>query len=269
MLPENILRSDVLDIIFEYRNKTYGAYELRKNYQNRLSRAMAGVLILVVVLILMNQWKPRPVLASTIILTNDSMINIKPVEPPKPEDPPPPKEQPKPVATVDFQTIKIVPDELVRDTIPTIDDVENAVVSNINSTGNAIGDVLIKPQEPATETITTATEPAEALPSVLIHAEKMPLYPGGIENFKRYMLRNLAQPDDIEEGQKIVVIAKFIVRADGTIDEATIAKTGRADLDKEVLRVIRKMPSWEPGMQNGRAVAVWFQLPVTFVSEEN
>jgi protein TonB len=59
-------------------------------------------------------------------------------------------------------------------------------------------------------------------------------------------------------------MASFVVAKNGVIQNIKIVNSGRADLDKEVLRVINKMPLWKPGMQNGKAVSVYFNLPVTF-----
>ncbi len=81
------------------------------------------------------------------------------------------------------------------------------------------------------------------------------------------MLRNLRKPDDLEEGEKIVVIIKFIVEADGSIVNTEVLKSG-GRFDEEVLRVVKKMPKWKPGVQNGRFVSVYFNLPVTFAGSE-
>ena len=96
----------------------------------------------------------------------------------------------------------------------------------------------------------------------------MPQLPGGMEAFIKFLKKNLREPSDLEEAQKLVVVAKFVVDAQGNIVDINIAKNGRDDLDAEVLRVIRKMPKWKPGMQNGRNVSVYFNLPVTFVAAD-
>jgi len=70
----------------------------------------------------------------------------------------------------------------------------------------------------------------------------------------------------MEEDSKIVVIAKFVVDKSGNIENIEILNSGRADLDEEVKRVIKKMPQWKPGMQAGKAVDVYFKLPVTFTN---
>ena len=109
-----------------------------------------------------------------------------------------------------------------------------------------------------------ATTKADETP--LSQAEEMPEYPGGIDALKKFMLKNLRQPDDLQPGEKIIVKAFFVVNKDGKIGQVKIISTGRNDLDKEVERVINNMPLWKPGKQNANAVAVYFNLPVTFVN---
>jgi protein TonB len=96
----------------------------------------------------------------------------------------------------------------------------------------------------------------------------MPEFPGGKEALIRFLQKNLQQPNDFEEGQKVTVIASFVVDKDGSITGINITQHGRNDLDNEVVRVIKKMPRWKPGLQNGRSVAVYYKVPVTFVSTE-
>jgi len=96
----------------------------------------------------------------------------------------------------------------------------------------------------------------------------MPEFPGGLEALKKFLLKNIRQPDDLQPGERIVVLASFIVARNGGIEQMKIINSGRADLDKEVLRVIGKMPSWKPGVQNGHEVSVYFNLPVTFIGAD-
>jgi protein TonB len=99
-------------------------------------------------------------------------------------------------------------------------------------------------------------------------AEYMPEFPGGSAALIRFLQNNLRQPNDFEEGQKITVVGSFVVDKDGYITAINISQSGRSDLDNEVVRVIKKMPRWKAGMQNGRSVAVYYKVPVTFVSSD-
>jgi protein TonB len=110
--------------------------------------------------------------------------------------------------------------------------------------------------------------PVEAIPMILEKAEQMPEFPGGKDAMIRFLMRNLPQPDDISAGEKLAVLARFVVDTDGHITNIEIENSGRKDLDESVVKAIGKMPRWKPGMQNGRPVPVYFRLPVTFVSHE-
>ena len=97
----------------------------------------------------------------------------------------------------------------------------------------------------------------------------MPEYPGGIEALKRYLLKNLRMPDaNAEPGTIVKVIARFVVGADGKVNNIEIVQAADNIYNEEVKRVISKMPDWKPGSQNHRNVAVYFNLPVNFVSAE-
>lgn len=99
----------------------------------------------------------------------------------------------------------------------------------------------------------------------IIIVDPMPEFKGGKEKLVEYISNNVKYPKtsrkDKVEGK---VLVSFIVAADGTIVEAKILKGVRHDLDNEALRVVRKMPKWEPGKQHGKAIQVSYTLPINF-----
>jgi periplasmic protein TonB len=104
---------------------------------------------------------------------------------------------------------------------------------------------------------------------VLGIAEVMPEFPGGIEALKRFLLKNLRMPENnLETGEQVKVIARFVVGADGRVRDIEIIQAADADFNQEVRRVVGKMPDWIPGSQNHRNVAVYFNLPVNFVKSD-
>jgi protein TonB len=78
----------------------------------------------------------------------------------------------------------------------------------------------------------------------------------------------LESPADIEPGQRIEVYVRFWVDIDGSVSRSQIIRSGGSDFDNEVLRVLKKMPKWEPALQAGRPIAVAFQQPVIFIGQE-
>lgn len=90
-------------------------------------------------------------------------------------------------------------------------------------------------------------------------------FPGGLSALMKWLGENLIYPpSSLERGAKGRVMVKFVVRSDGSIGDAEIVKSVDPDLDAEALRVIKKMPRWIPGENNGFAVNTWFTLPITF-----
>lgn len=266
MKPENILQSDILDIVFENKNKNYGAYELRKQYAKRLMKSVSITISVVLVFALLMSWKvPHK---RTGFLSNLEGVELKQIEIEKSK----PKEQSKPKPVKDVAQIKNVVPVIVKDAptdVPENEDLKNKIISSINKNGADMGDEVVPPpSENDSGNGNANIEPAKEEITILTHSEIMPQFPGGIESLKKFIQRNTRQPDDLEDGQKVVVIASFVVDASGNITQINIDQKGRKDLDEEVLRVIKKMPQWEPGKQNGRAVSVYFRLPITFMPQE-
>lgn len=273
MLPETILQSDVLDILFDNRNKTYGAYPLRRQYNARLAKAIISVAAFTLLLALLlrikgegNNQKILTGLASDTVTFLLPPVNRPPAEKVKSVKP---ASSAKQVAQVKFvDKIEIVKTP-VTDTIPTAKALDAAVVGDKNTTGKAA-----EPGDGNTgNTNTGAAAPATAKMALkeegpVEDADVMPAFPGGNEAFQKFMQRNLVQPDDLEAGEKVVVMVRFVVEKDGTIAAATLLNSGRKDLDENVLRTVQKMPKWVPGMQHGNRVAVYFKLPVTFLAQE-
>ncbi len=95
--------------------------------------------------------------------------------------------------------------------------------------------------------------------------EQMPEFPGGTGELMKYVSMSVRYPEKaLKAGTQGRVIVNFIVEADGSISNANVQKGVSEELDKEALRVIESMPKWIPGMQNGKAVRVYYALPVTF-----
>jgi protein TonB len=164
----------------------------------------------------------------------------------------------------------IVKDDVKIDKpINDIDKLDTTLIGLNDIQGQAATNIVGETAEPVNANNQSATNITTNTPvndnTPLPVAEIMPQFPGGKEAFLKFMQKNLRQPDDIEEGQKIIVVARFVVQADGTIANINITEGGRQDLDKEVLRVLNKMPNWQPGVQNGKRVAVYFKVPVTFM----
>lgn len=269
MKPEEILKSDVLDILFENRHKAYGAYVLRKAYHRRLTRAVLSTTLLVCLFALVQSWKvPRKighVYAGTLWADTIRLVTV-PLEKETPK-----QNLPKPKQLAQQQYVKpvITPDDQVKEAVPDVELLEHAIISHQTIAGDTVSETLVAPPVLGDEgSALLPVAPVEAIPAILEKAEQMPEFPGGKDAMVRFLMRNLPQPEDIAEGEKLAVLARFVVDAEGHITNIEIERAGRVDLDQSVIRAIGKMPRWKPGMQNGRPVPVYFRLPVTFVSNE-
>jgi TonB family protein len=119
-----------------------------------------------------------------------------------------------------------------------------------------------KEKSAQSEHIGTKTEESN---NVLLHAETMPEFPGGEQALNKFISENLQYPEvSKESGIQGRVFAKFVVQRDGTISDIQIVRSLDPACDKEVIRIIRKMPQWKPGTQNGKSVPVYYDLPVSF-----
>jgi len=94
----------------------------------------------------------------------------------------------------------------------------------------------------------------------------MPSYPGGMDALKRFLQRNLTNPRDLEENEIVSVKMKFVVGYDGKLKGFETIQDGGEEFNKEVLRVLKKMPAWVPGKSNGQNVSVYYTIPVKFVT---
>lgn len=269
MQPDHILRSDLLDILFEGRNKAYGAYHLRKQYSNHLFKAMGGMLLigmLVVTIALVPKKQPSVLNGGPIIDIDDTHLSPPPAHPPV-EPPPPPK---PPARTASIQdVVPVIVKEIEHSQVPEQEELENARISTETSAGVPTeGDGPAPTGNAAVAPAAPVPPPMEKAPEILNTAEVMPQFPGGMSALQRWLSRNLRPQEDQEPGQRIKVLVRFAVTKSGEIDRIQLVETGGEPYDNEVLRVMHKMPKWEAGRQQGQAVAVWYSIPIIFEMPE-
>ena len=267
MTNKEILQADLLDILFEHRNKLYGAYALRKSYTHRLGLALGVALSIVLLFVLMSFVNEKDRGRSDG--KHDDIIKLTQlvIPPDKPEDPKPPKEIPKPkVAMADHQPIIVVPDKEADNDIPDQETINKSEVSDLNADGNPPDGLANSKPQSAGDGDVTIKEPEKNNEPPLPSRE--PSFPGGPAAWLKFLQRSLQAPEDVEPGKRIEVYVRFWVDIDGSVSKAEIIKSGGNAFDKEVLRVLKKMPRWEPALQAGRPIAVAYQQPVIFIGEE-
>jgi protein TonB len=263
MTSNEILKADVLDIVFDNRNKKYGAYLLRKYYNNRLLIALGGMLgfVLLIVLIVSLNPQVREVIDDAFKQDGSVFVSLPPTAPPPPPPPVhPPEHQARQISS---STHIIIANET---TVHTQDEIEHSVISN----EDVDGPDLLGPQPgvvgagniPAPAIIESTSPPPPPAPT------SAAAFPGGQKAWTNFLNKYLRTPDELEAGQKRSVLVRFAVGEDGTVTQFEILQSGGNAFDNEVLRVLKKMPKWKPAIQNGRAVSVMFTQPVTFMAFE-
>ena len=265
MTNKEILQADMLDILFEHRNKLYGAYALRKTYSRRLGLALGIALSIGLLFILMSFIKKKDN-GGYEGKRNEMVVRTYVVPDDKPKDPEPPKEKTKPKAQADFQKIVVVPDKEADKDMVKNDDLENKIIGDKNIDGDTHNDIVQSNPEPEGTGDAIVKEPVKndepPLPS---HG---PSFPGGPAAWLKFLQRILQSPEDIEPGKRVEVLIRFWVDIDGSVSRPEIIRSGGEAFDKEVLRVMKKMPKWDPAVQAGKPIAVAYQQPVIFIGEE-
>jgi protein TonB len=270
-----ILSADILDIIFEGRNKTYGAYDLRKTYNKRITYALIGTLIicglLVISSVVANSSKKKAVevIAQDVNLENMKQDEKKP-EPPPP--PPPPKQEPPKVEITKFTPPKIVKDEEVKDKdeIKEVEKLEDTKIGTVNQEGTKDEGIVAPPVESGTGKV-EAPKQDEDYDKVFTVVQIPAEFPGGLPAWTKYLERNLNRDLPVNNGAppgKYTVVVSFIVDKNGGISEVQSENDPGYGTKDEAVRVIKKGPSWKPAVQNGRNVIYRHKQSITFVVSE-
>jgi protein TonB len=274
MTNKQILKANFLDILFEKRNKDYGAYTLRTGYNARMYKALIAGLAVILVFVLLssqanNKAKTNPVkkMNDGIMIRAIEMPKVKILEPPKPKTAFKQKQIQK-IATVNYSTPpKITKDKEVKNAMVTVKELENNEISTTTTEGKKTDQVVII-KEPVKETISITSSNTVTSVPIFVYEERDPQFPGGYEALKQFLSRYLHTPDDLENGERKVVKIKFKVDKDGSVNTFEIITSAGSELDNEVVRVFKKMPRWIPALQNGINVPVNYMLPVTFIGAE-
>lgn len=266
-----ILSSDILDLLFEDRNKAYGAYDLRKTYKKRLTIALmctAAVALLALggsLLASTLKQKEGKVQIREMTLTE---LNQEEEKKPEPPPPPPPKQEPPKVEMTKFTPPKIVKDEEVKkDEIPPeTKELEDTKIALENQEG--IKDENLAPTvvDEGKQVIEEKKEEDEN--QVFTKVEVEASFKGGEKEWRRFLERNLEANVPVDnsapEGTYTVTV-QFIVDKEGKISDVRALSSHGYGMEEEAMRVIKKGPDWIPAVQNGRNVKAYRKQPITFV----
>ena len=270
----DLIDNNWTDLVFEGKNKEYGAYVLRKETGKRNVKALIWVLIGIAAifalayanLAIQNAMKSNATIDTDVELSKLAQkkeAKVERKEPIKVEMEQKVVEKVK--SSVKFTAPEIKKDDEVKpeDEIKSQDD--------LSKTNTAIGTFDVKGNDEAEGEVLKAKEvvvdekPKEEETKVFDVVEQMPSFPGGDAELMKFLNSHIKYPAVAEEnGIQGRVVATFVVERDGSITDVKVIKSVDPSLDKEAIRVLKSMPKWIPGKQNGSAVRVKYTVPVTF-----
>lgn len=274
MAKIDLIDNGWVDLVFEGKNQAYGAYQLRKNTGKRNLMSLLvmfgiGVAIAAFVAIkgvVENAMKQDVAIEADIELQKLANKEKEP-EVKKREEPIVDKVEVEKVKS----SVKFVPPVIKKDDEVKPED-ELKSQEELSKTNTAIGAFDVKGNDEAAGEVLKAKEviaqpepPKEEETKVFDVVEQMPSFPGGPSALMQYLSSNIKYPVVAEEnGVQGRVVCTFVVEKDGSITDVRVVKSVDPSLDKEAVRVVKGMPKWIPGKQNGSAVRVKYTVPVTF-----
>lgn len=268
------------DLVFEGKNKEFGAYELRTTSVKRHNKAVIYTIIGAIIIVLgtLTFTKVQQMIAERNI--NDSadqeevLIDMGDTEEPEPEEQKVEMKQPEVLPeevlnTVKVTELKIVEDEKVKseDEIKSQDDLKQETTAfgqqdndkgtdDRNVTRELKNEVVVEEKKPVVE---------EKKEEVFRSVEQMPTFPGGDAALMKWLSSHINYPTMAQENNvQGKVIVQFVVTKTGNVGEVKVVRSVDRDLDREAVRVCKSLPKFVPGRQNGQAVNVWYTLPVSF-----
>ncbi|MBQ8701161.1 MAG: energy transducer TonB [Prevotella sp.] len=273
MAKIDLIDNSWVDLVFEGKNQAYGAYQLRKNTGRRnvyslLVMFAIGLAIAVIVAVkgvVENAMKSDVAMESDVELSK--LAEKKEAKAERKEEPKQEKiEVEKVKSSIKFTAPVIKKDSEVKP------EEELKSQEDLNKDKTAIGAFDVKGNDEAGGTVLKAVEEiAQPEPKheeenkVFDVVEQMPSYPGGMGALMQWLGQNMQYPVvAAENGIQGRVIVQFVVEKDGSITDVRVARGVDPYLDKEAARVVKMMPRWIPGKQNGSAVRVKYTVPVVF-----
>ena len=270
------------DLVFEGKNQEFGAYQLRKSSDKRHNLAMLYVLIglavVAAILFSLNMYndyraeieaaeaKERAEKMSAAQLAQMEEVEEVEEEVEEQRFEQPEIEVPQEVlATVQVTQIAIVDAEEVKNEVMDMEaqQEDNTARGVVNQEGSDDAD---KFQAVAEQVVVKEPEPEPVKEEeIFVAVEQQPEFPGGTAALMKWLESNVRYPQmALENGISGRVIVKFVVEKDGSVSGVTLVRGVDKDLDREAIRVVKSMPKWQPGKNNGQAVRCYFNLPVNF-----
>ncbi|MBS7409900.1 MAG: energy transducer TonB [Bacteroidales bacterium] len=269
------------DVVFENRNKEFGAYQLRLNSKPRHLRAFLFTLIgaIAIIIIAYSYMKVAAYIEEQRIMdqANQELVAVDLAAEEQEEEQEPeetkfeqPEEQALPeeiLNTVKVTELLIAKDEEVKaeDEIKSQDELKETQTAFGQTDFDKGTDDRNVIREHKEEVIVEKKEEVKEPEKVFTAVEQMPQFPGGEAELMKYLSKNIKYPTmAMENNIQGRVVVQFVVTKTGSIGEVKVVRSVDRDLDREAIRVCKSLPKFTPGKMNGQAVNVWYTLPVNF-----
>ncbi len=283
----DIFKKEWLDVVFQGRNKEYGAYELRKLAPKATNRGLLVVIGIVVIASFLSVYGsklfPKKAVEAPPAVTEVTLEDLEEIKPPEPpeEEPLPqePEEKPQQVAMdvpkedlVRFPEPKVAPANKVVEEVASQEELKdpNKTPARITLKGSPTGTSVARGEFGSKKQDGAITGAAkgdpngngdEILPFNAIEVQPTPV--GGMQAFMSWIASNYEYPAAAtENGVNGVVEVSFVVEKDGSLTDINIKRDLKYGTGDAAVRLLKKAKKWKPGIQNGRPVRVAYTLPI-------
>jgi len=244
------------DIVFEERNKEYGAYKLRKRYNRTVIVALLIGILIIGTAIITPYLNAKALENRTQRAERQVEIKLENLDQPAETVAPPPPPPPPPAEVVQQQ--KYVPPVVV-------DSIKPEEVTQLMTADDAQIEIQDEDVVEVVAEVKEEVQEEEAEPEPFVVVEEMPMFPGGDAELLKYISDHTQYPEIAKENNiQGRVIVRFCVTSVGGVSQVSILKGVDPELDAEAIRVVNALPAFKPGKQGGKPVPVWYMVPITF-----
>jgi len=256
MAKDNMNAPAFDDIVFEDRNKEYGAYRLRKRYNRNVSIALLIGVLIIATAVITPYINAKALEGRAKRAERQVEIKMEKLDQPTELVAPPPPPPPPPTDVVQQQ--RYVPPVVV-------DSIKPEEVKQLMTADQAQSEVTNKEVVEVVQQVKEEVQEAEAEEVPFVVVEEMPMYPGGDVELLKYIMEHVQYPEVAKENNiQGRVIVRFCVTAKGGVSQVSVLKGVDPELDKEAIRVVNTLPAFKPGKQGGKPVPVWYMVPMTY-----
>lgn len=267
------------DLIFEGKNKEYGAYEMRSGSDSRHNRAMIVIVIVIAALFLVaflvntviKSVEARPEDTNEQAMVEMATDQVEGEEQQKEEPQRVEEKQPEVVPeevlnTMKATELKITADNEVREEIKSQDEIQESTTAVGNTDFDKGTDDLNVVRTHKDEVVVEEVKPEPVDDNKVFDVvEQNPVFPGGEAALLKYVAEHIRYPAMAQENNiQGRVVVQFVVTKTGSVGQVKVVRSKDPDLDKEAVRVVKSLPKFTPGKMNGHAVNVWYTLPINF-----